>query len=244
MTSSDLSLPARCAIESTAALTTRKRWPRSTGPSAADVEGDASAVPRFRFLDGLVPSRIVALDSESSFMSTSSEVAAGCRVESVSKFSTSVLSSMLGKLASRRCGALRDTGRTCIIQSRSCHALTFARAARPVSVSSFNLSRIQRRTHSALARTSLCMISDRTSWSCIVLQSSGRPMICAAWRICSSRSEKSWLMACSRGRVDAGSFCEAFNRVSAFSNSEHRTHLLACLAPSCHLFPRLWMQRP
>lgn len=44
----------------------------------------------------------------------------------------------------------------------------------------------------------------------MVLQSSGRPIICAAWRICSSRSEKSWLMACSRGRVDAGSFFEAF----------------------------------
>lgn len=154
-------------------------------------------------------------------------MAVDCRTASVLKFSTRVLSKILGKAASRRCGALLETGRTCIIQSRSCHALAFVRAVRPVSVSSFNLSRIHRRTHSALARTSRRMISDLVSWSCMVLQSSGRPMICAAWRICSSRSEKSWLMACSRGRVDAGSFLEVCCVVSYVYTHEHEELLLA-----------------
>jgi hypothetical protein len=170
---------------------------------------------------------MVSLDSEASLISTSSEPAAEWRFESLSKPSRRVLSSMLGKLASLRCGALRDTGRTCIIQSRSCHAVVFERAVFPTSVSSFNLSSVQRNTHSALARTRRRMISALASWSSMLFQSWGRPIICAAWRICSSKSEKSWLMACSRGRVDAESDFEVFQSVSCICRQYRNYRLLA-----------------
>lgn len=82
------------------------------------------------------------------------------------------------------------------------------------------------------------MISALASCSLTVLQSSGSPMMCATWRICSSRSEKSWLTACNRGRVDAGSFFEAFSVSAMQFRLRPVLYLLAEPAPSCRLGTR------
>lgn len=78
----------------------------SMDASAVLLAGDAPDVPRFRFREGCVSSCIVSLDSDTSDMCTG----ASCR--GLPKFSTKVFSNTVVKLASRRCGALREMGNT------------------------------------------------------------------------------------------------------------------------------------
>jgi hypothetical protein len=149
------------------------------------------------------------------------------------------------KEASRRCGALRETGSMNMMHSSSCHVVGMALASAPACDSCLSLSRSQRKTHSALARTTCCSEVDREWSSSTLAQSSGRRMMWATWRICSLKSEKSWFTDCNRGRVDAGwsdEDCDTLaRRQMPLCNTD--AYSPETLAPSCHVNDKLWLQQ-